>query len=264
MVQEEIIGPPKKAMNPYMVFVQEQRQTVQQEHPEMSVREVVSHVAAMWRELPQEQKQPYMDKAAIDKARFDEERAKWMDGPPKKPMNSYLIFAQEQRQNVVNANPQMSVRDVVSHTATLWRQLNDEQKAPYVARANEDKARFEEERSQWLLQNKDVKRRPRKIKRKDKKKKRGQKNEVKKVKRVSPAYIFFSNANRRAVQAAQPGWKMGDVSKELGRLWREMSEQERSPYVALHEDDKERHRQEMAVLNGNTGMNDQDNRLYTM
>lgn len=56
--QEEIVGPPKKAMNPYMVFVQEQRQSVQQQNPEMSVREVVSHVAAMWRGLSAEAKQP--------------------------------------------------------------------------------------------------------------------------------------------------------------------------------------------------------------
>lgn len=109
-------GPPKKAMNPYMVskckcmsmhlmklqvcncgnlsrtkfqkiertrfvvsqvFLQEQRKIVQAENSHKSVREVVSHVAAMWRELPQAERKPYEEKAQIDKARFNEECAKY-------------------------------------------------------------------------------------------------------------------------------------------------------------------------------------------
>eukprot|EP00041_Stephanoeca_diplocostata_P016553 m.326335 g.326335 ORF g.326335 m.326335 type:complete len:376 (-) comp20402_c0_seq5:38-1165(-) len=171
---------------------------------------------------------------------------RWIDGPPKKPMNSYLLFAQEQRQNIVKANPEMSVPEIVSHTATLWRRLTEEQKLPYVERARQDKQTFEEERTRWLVQSRDS-RNP--YSNKKLKGKRGQLALAeKRVKRVSPAYIFFSKENRKVVQAAQPEWKMCDVSKELGRLWRELGPEERKPYDALHEQDKERHRTEIAAI----------------
>lgn len=187
-------------------------------------------MANLWRQLSPESRAPYVARAQLDKARFEEERSRWLAGPPKKSLNSYMMFAQEQRENVMKANPEMTVREVVSHTATLWRNMTDEQKAPYIAKASTDKARFDEERARWVAQSKDMsKRGKKKASKKDKGKKGKKGQQPKKIKRVCSAFIYFSRANRRAVQTAHPDWKMGDVSKELGRLWREMNANERAP-----------------------------------
>ena len=43
-------------------------------------------------------------------------------------------------------------------------------------------------------------------------------------------FMNFSNAHRDRIRAQNPDWKMTDVARELGRLWREMSDREKSNY----------------------------------
>lgn len=51
-------------------------------------------------------------------------------------------------------------------------------------------------------------------------------------------YLRFARANFLSVQAHFPAYtKAGPVAKELGRMWREMSADEKQPYVASHQAD---------------------------
>lgn len=43
-------------------------------------------------------------------------------------------------------------------------------------------------------------------------------------------FMNFSNAHRDRIRAQNPDWKMTDVARELGRLWREMSSGEKANY----------------------------------
>lgn len=43
-------------------------------------------------------------------------------------------------------------------------------------------------------------------------------------------FMNFSNSHRDRIRAQHPNWKMTDVARELGRLWREMSSTEKSNY----------------------------------
>lgn len=43
-------------------------------------------------------------------------------------------------------------------------------------------------------------------------------------------FMNFSNANRDRIRANNPDWKMTEVAKELGRLWREMSDSQKESY----------------------------------
>lgn len=43
-------------------------------------------------------------------------------------------------------------------------------------------------------------------------------------------FMNFSNVHRDRIRALNPGWKMTDVAKELGRRWREMSEKQKGVY----------------------------------
>lgn len=65
------------------------------------------------------------------------------------------------------------------------------------------------------------------------------------VKRVAQPFIFFSNKHRREVMDANPTLKTGEVSKVLGRMWRDLPEAGRAEYFALHEQDKVRYAHEV-------------------
>merc|ERR1712196_362736 len=40
----------------------------------------------------------------------------------------------------------------------------------------------------------------------------------------SSAFIFFGSATRAEIKAAHPDWSLGDVGRELGKRWKELTE----------------------------------------
>lgn len=47
-----------------------------------------------------------------------------------------------------------------------------------------------------------------------------------------PAYVQFCNVHRKQLKDRHPTMSFGELSKELGRMWRELSEEERQPYTS--------------------------------
>jgi len=237
----------QKPITPYMAFVQAERSSVFSKNPSLSVKDIVAHLSTLWQQLSKEERRPYIELAIVDQARFEQNQS--ISGPPKKPMNPYMLFAQDQRENVKQANPGLAIRDIVRQLGLLWKQLSNEQKQPYEGKAEEAKAAHEIERQKWLNQCTEMGVSPKKAKQQSKEQAKfraGKKPKAKellpKPKRAQPAFMFFSVANRTRVSQTNHEWKLGDVSKELGRLWQGMTDEEKAPYFVLHEQDKERHR----------------------
>ena len=61
----------------------------------------------------------------------------------------------------------------------------------------------------------------------------------------SSAFIFFGSATRAEIKAAHPDWSLGDVGRELGKRWKELSEDDKKPYHDLAAKDAERYKTEM-------------------
>ena len=70
------------------------------------------------------------------------------------------------------------------------------------------------------------------------------KKDPNRVKRAKSAYLFFCEERRKEVQLANPGKKMCDISKLLGNLWKEVTEEEKQKYNDLHEEDVQRYEDE--------------------
>ena len=68
---------PKRALNPYMFFGKEVRQTIRDENPEMKMTEISKKIGVMWKELSEEDKVKYNDLAEKDKERYLSEKAKY-------------------------------------------------------------------------------------------------------------------------------------------------------------------------------------------
>ncbi|KAF9480627.1 HMG-box, partial [Pholiota conissans] len=66
---------PKRALSAYMFFSQDWRERIKNENPDAGFGEVGKLLGAKWKELDEDEKKPYIDQAAKDKERADEEKA---------------------------------------------------------------------------------------------------------------------------------------------------------------------------------------------
>ncbi|TFK37630.1 high mobility group box domain-containing protein [Crucibulum laeve] len=66
---------PKRALSAYMFFSQDWRERIKAENPDAGFGEVGKLLGAKWKELDDEEKKPYVDQAARDKTRAEEEKA---------------------------------------------------------------------------------------------------------------------------------------------------------------------------------------------
>ena len=66
---------PKRPLTAYMYFCQDKRPSVKAENPDLDGKGLTSELAAFWKSLSSEDKTPYEDKQATDKARYESEKA---------------------------------------------------------------------------------------------------------------------------------------------------------------------------------------------
>ena len=50
-------------------------------------------------------------------------------------------------------------------------------------------------------------------------------------KRAMSPFLFFSNEKRAQIQTEYPNMKITEVSAKLGEIWRDMTDEEKAPYV---------------------------------
>ncbi|KAL9112194.1 MAG: hypothetical protein Q9227_003571 [Pyrenula ochraceoflavens] len=71
---------PKRGLSAYMFFANEQREKVRDENPGISFGQVGKVLGDRWKNLSDKQKAPYEAKAAADKKRYEDEKAKYQGG----------------------------------------------------------------------------------------------------------------------------------------------------------------------------------------
>lgn len=66
---------------------------------------------------------------------------------PKRALSAYMYFVQAKRQEIKNANPDLSFGELTKHLAQMWKDLSEEDKAPYAKQAAADKERYAKEKT---------------------------------------------------------------------------------------------------------------------
>ena len=66
-------------------------------------------------------------------------------------------------------------------------------------------------------------------------------------KRSKNAFMFFSAAKRAEIKEANPDMKSTDISKELGVLWKALSDDDKKPFELLAANEKELYDKAMAA-----------------
>lgn len=213
---------PKKPLNAFMIFMRDTRAQVAQQNPALPNRDIVSMVAARWKEMPEEQKAAYVQQAEMYKLEHARKIEGWMTEAPKKPPNPYILFSQDFRPKLMQAHPELEGKDIVVELGKRWKSLTPEEKAPYVQQAAMAKDDHFDKVAKWKQQDK-VAVKPKKKLKKPK--------PVKIPTKAPSTFLLFTKDNRAELHRRNPSWTPAQVSQELGILWRALDEVERSKYA---------------------------------
>ena len=64
---------------------------------------------------------------------------------PKRPLSSYMWFAQANRHQVKKDNPDLYQTEICKILGQKWNELSDDEKKPFEKQYQNDKARYEKE-----------------------------------------------------------------------------------------------------------------------
>ncbi len=132
---------------------------------------------------------------------------------PKKPNSGYLLFSSAKRPEVLAQEPTLAPKLIVSRLASMWKQLGEDAKSPYLAQAEKLKAQYAEKMKSYGTVTKSIVVVPKKSR-----------------KGVSSAYNLFTKGSWAALKSANPSIKLPEGSKLLSAKWNEMSVEDKAPW----------------------------------
>ncbi|ULU08726.1 hypothetical protein L3Y34_019737 [Caenorhabditis briggsae] len=128
----------KRPMNPFMLWCLQKRGEMLKSQPGMRPAEVSKQLGEGWKNLTEEEKQPFRDEAVrqkIDHAKNNPDPKK-AAGHVKRPMNPFMIWCQKKRGEMLKEQPGMKPSDVSKQLGEGWRHMTDEEKKPFRDEAN--------------------------------------------------------------------------------------------------------------------------------
>jgi len=157
---------------------------------------------------------------------------------PRGRMSSYAYFVQTCREEHRKKHPDEAIAFAAfsKKCSDRWKVMSEKEKKRFMDMADKDKQRFDTEMRSYVPP-------PGGAKTKGGRRKK----DPNAPKRALSAFFCFCNDERPAIRAANPSYGVGDVAKELGRMWGECDEAAKKKYVALAEKDKERYARAMAA-----------------
>ncbi|GAN07545.1 non-histone chromosomal protein 6 [Mucor ambiguus] len=79
--------------------------------------------------------------------RETKKRGKKDPNAPKRGLSAYMFFSQDKRAQVKEENPEASFGTLGKLLGEKWKAMSDEEKKPYVDKAEADKKRYEDEKA---------------------------------------------------------------------------------------------------------------------
>jgi hypothetical protein len=173
---------------------------------------------------------------------------------PKKGKSAYIFFCAAMRPQVKEDLGEEGKSSIMAELGKRWKELKDDddradELAEYTKMAADDKARYEDEKengkSVEKVEVEPVKEKPKKKAKKvevevddvetdDEQKPKKQTNKKTDGHKESPkkktGYVYFCSHNREGVKTDNPEMKAQDITRELARLWKELSKDEQKAW----------------------------------
>ena len=177
---------------------------------------------------------------------FDEKLGKIIEGKSafkssvKNPQTAYMIFASEKRSQAKEENPEKSFGEISKVLSEMWKSIDEEEKALYEEKAQDDKQRFmgEVEDMEEGAEKEKLMEKVEKMKGKKSPKKSSEKKSS--SGRGKSAWTNFCSQNRAKVQSENKGMKPGEVTKKLAAIWGEMTAEEKEEFQPIKEKKEEK------------------------
>ena len=140
---------PKRPMSSYLAFCKSKRSELKESGEKITTKELTE----IWNNMEEVDKKGYQNIAAKDKKRYVKEKEEWKknesdedveDVPETKARkkkdvskrkSGYILFCQENRDDVKNDNPTLSATEVTKILNQTWKSMEKEEKTEYNDRA---------------------------------------------------------------------------------------------------------------------------------
>lgn len=276
---------PKKGKNSYIIFCSKKREEAKAAlGKDAKPTEVSTKLGEMWAALKASTKaadkkalKALEDESVADKLRFEEEMKEYQPpsddelaaisrgkkkkktsdkdpNAPKRGRSAYILFCADKREEAkASLGDDAKGKEVMTRLGQMWTELKeDESRASeldrYEKAAADDKARYEEEKSEYtapvaiLGQQEEPKAKQAKSK-KSKKEKKAEtvssddeetlavEEPVKKTSsKKMTGYVYYCSYYREDFKTSHPEMKKSEVNKELTRQWNELSKEEKKDW----------------------------------
>ena len=180
----------------------------------------------------QEELKKLINKGMPKKTRVSSDKLK-DENAPKRPKSGYMFYCEKKRPQIKAANPEFKVPQISKALGESWKSASPDTKAKYNKKSEQDKARYNSEKADYTRPSDDEL-----SKQKINQKKRGKPSGTKK--RTKPegaptrgksSYVFFCADKRAEVKDANPDLKPTEIISELARLWKELADEDKQPYI---------------------------------
>lgn len=142
----------------------------------------------------------------------------------KRPCSSFMYYSKSVRAEVKKAEPTATFGGIGKLIGLKWKALSDAEKAPFVEMAAKDKVRYDAVKADAP-------------KRKSKKKAKDESY----VKRPLSSFMYYSQSVRADVKKDKPDATFGEIGKQIGAMWKKLSDAEKKPFVEMAAKDKVRY-----------------------
>lgn len=78
------------------------------------------------------------------------------EGAPKRPATAFVMFSNQHRQEVKDANPQLTMVEIAKKLGEMWRGMETDVRKEWEDKATSAKDQYLEEKKMWLEQRQAV------------------------------------------------------------------------------------------------------------
>ena len=159
---------PRRALPAFHFYAETRKAAVKKKHPSLAPLELTKKLADEWRDLDQDEREPFREKAKADRQRHNSEKADYVPvdtsvvglsksgkrlkkdpARPKKPLTSYIAFMTDMRPKMARLYPGSGVKELAPKLSAEWSGLSDAKRKKYTDQADADRLRFEREMAKY-------------------------------------------------------------------------------------------------------------------
>jgi ABC-type transporter MlaC component len=143
---------PKRSLSAYFLFAADFRGKYAGD--KVSTVEMAKKCGEEWKQQSEKSKKPFVEAAkksrkaylkALEKYKKQQEKTK----PPKRPLSAFFLFMQKTRPVVKERMPNAPVQEISKEMGSIWRNMSDDEKKPFLDDNATLKANYAGERARW-------------------------------------------------------------------------------------------------------------------